>query len=81
MTLAIKTCFIIIKDCINLFLASLKVHIFYKENKTFTLPTSFNRSFLSLNIPELNNYICDEFVLTMVKNEVAYTMATKVKEI
>lgn len=80
MFLAIETCFIIVEDYANHFLASLNVHIFYKKNKAPTLPSSFNRLHSIFSISEPNNCICDKFISKVVKNQAVYMSAAKIKE-
>lgn len=77
--MAIKTCFVIVEDCTNLFITSLNIHILYKEEKTVILLAFSNRTSLNLSILELNNYIYNEFVLTIVKNKITYTATAGIK--
>lgn len=69
MTLVINTCLIFVEDCANFFLASLNIHIFYKEEETPTLLAFHDRSFLNLSISEPNNCVCDKFISTIIQNK------------
>lgn len=81
MTLPIKACLVIIKDCADLFLVNLNIYILYKEEEALILPASLDRSFLSFSTPKSNNYACDKFISTVVKNEIVYIMAAEIKKI
>lgn len=81
MSLAIKARLVVMEDCDSFFLTSLNVHILYKEEKAPTLSAFSDCSSLSLNTLVSKNRAYDNFVLTVVKNEVTYIAAAEVKEI
>ena len=78
MTLAIKACFIIVENCANLFLASLNVHVFYKEKEALTLSVFPDHLSLSPSILEFNNCIYDKFISMIIKNEITYPAVMEV---
>ena len=78
---ALKTCLIVVHDYTNLFSANLNIHVFYnKEKEACTLPAFFNHTNLTLSTPEPNDCLCDKFIPTIVKNEVAYSVVAAVEK-
>lgn len=65
--MAIKVCLVVVEDYTDLFSTSLNIHVFYKEKGALTLSVSSNHSSSSLRIQELDNCVCDKFVLMVVK--------------
>lgn len=71
---------IIIKNYINLFSISLKIHVFYNEKKKVPILSTFsNCTTLTLSILEPNNDAYDKFVITVAKNKAAYLVTAKVE--
>lgn len=81
MSSALKMCFIIIDDCINLFSANLNVYVFYnEEKKAHSLPTFPNCTTLTFSTLEFNDHMCNEFLVIEAENEAAYLIAVEVEK-